>query len=270
MANSRSSSPKAEHKAWFTAPFEPRKGTGFIKTGRSEDPKRMQQNISSIMICMYMMICALYIYDMIIYVSESNSQWLTCLWRYSKSLWLPVRSSHKRLHWCPLNPMWLSEAPYSCLLCCSTNISTNAWWSHNGIICCRNWAVDASAPTKCDAVDCKDVSFCVLTYYTGYSSNSHNPILKWYPPFLNSRKRGLLIQGWHYKLFSNIFRMCMTIMKNRCTCWNLNGETCALSSVGLVNVGALYSSTASKVLTQLDTPNRNDVHAPNIPSGKLT
>ena len=90
------------------------------------------------------------------------------------------------------------------------------------------------------------------------------------PPFFNSRKRGLLIQGWHYKLFSNIFRMCMTIMKNRCTCWNLNGETCALSSVGLVNVGALYSSTASKVLTQLDTPNRNDVHAPNIPSGKLT
>ena len=30
----------------------------------------------------------------------------------------------------------------------------------------------------------------------GYSSNSHNMILKWYPPI--KQPRGLLIQGWHY------------------------------------------------------------------------
>ena len=31
-----------------------------------------------------------------------------------------------------------------------------------------------------------------------YSSNSHNPILKWYPPI--TQPRGLLIRGWHYTL----------------------------------------------------------------------
>ena len=40
----------------------------------------------------------------------------------------------------------LSAAPYSCLLCWSTNVSTKAWWSHSGIICWRNCPVDASAP----------------------------------------------------------------------------------------------------------------------------
>ena len=30
----------------------------------------------------------------------------------------------------------------------------------------------------------------------GYSSNSHNPILEWYPPI--NQPKGLLIQGWHY------------------------------------------------------------------------
>ena len=48
----------------------------------------------------------------------------------------------------------LSAAPYSCLLCWSTNVSTKAWWSHSGIICWRNCPVDASAPESCGVWAC--------------------------------------------------------------------------------------------------------------------
>ena len=36
----------------------------------------------------------------------------------------------------------------------------------------------------------------------GYSSNSENPILKWYPPI--KQAKGLLIQGWHYQSLGNV------------------------------------------------------------------
>ena len=37
----------------------------------------------------------------------------------------------------------------------------------------------------------------------GYSSNSHNLILKWYPPI--KQPKGLLIQGWHYIIWYHRF-----------------------------------------------------------------
>jgi hypothetical protein len=55
----------------------------------------------------------------------------------------------------------------------------------------------------------------------GYSSNSHFILYKWYPPIIHSRRRGFLIQGWHYcgKNPASVANYCMICIDMPSTNW---------------------------------------------------